>query len=190
MVYGWVLIQFSSRFQYFEIYWDLVCSPVYGLSWWTQHIHLKRIYNLQLLGVVFYIYKLGQSGWWCCSDLLCLDWYFQSCSISYLEKHWSPTMFEYLSISSFTFSVFASGILKFCYEAHIFIIFIAFWYINFFGHNCVFKSIFCAIGIASLSFLCILFMWISFPSLSFQSICIFLFKVGILQHIVDFFFLF
>lgn len=52
-------------------------------------------------------------------------------SISYLEKDWSPTMFEYLSISSFTFSVFASGILKFCYEAHIFIIFIAFWYINF-----------------------------------------------------------
>lgn len=86
MVYVWVLIQFSSRFQYFEIYWDLVYSPVYGLSWWTQHIHLERIYNLQLLGVVFYIYKLGQSGWWCCSDLLCLDWYFQPCSIYQLPR--------------------------------------------------------------------------------------------------------
>lgn len=54
--------------KYFKIYWYLLS----GLAWWLHHLHLKTIFPLQLLEVVFHKCQLDQ-GKQLCSDLCLLN---------------------------------------------------------------------------------------------------------------------
>ena len=74
----------------------------------------KRNVYLLLLDRRFCKYQLGQTGWWCRSNLFYAHWFFlSSCCISYWEgilTFWTVTVS--LSISFLVLSIFTSYLLK------------------------------------------------------------------------------
>lgn len=58
-----------SMIIFFKNYWDLFCSPVYGVSWRVFLVYLKRLFGMS------YMCQWSRIGWQCCSSLLYPCWF-------------------------------------------------------------------------------------------------------------------
>ena len=80
----WDQRRYWIQFQFFKIYWGLICHPRCGLSWWMFHVHLRRKcillhldgkswrYQLDLFGLMFYL-RFVFPYWFCFDDLFIDD---------------------------------------------------------------------------------------------------------------------
>lgn len=70
------------------------------------HVHMKRMYILALLGVVFYKYQLGLLGWYYSLDPRCLNWLCLDNSLSIRKEQCKNLLLRCLFLSIFVDSCF------------------------------------------------------------------------------------
>ena len=92
-------------------------GPANGLSWLICHVHLKRMFILQLLGVVFYKCQLGE-GNYSVTEIFCLF----VLSVAERRLHCNcgfVSSFNYVTFSSNVFEPLLLGI--YMYDSYVLI---------------------------------------------------------------------